>query len=129
MDVTIFLAKVLGMYMLLGGIAVIVRKRFVMSAVASLVEEKGARLILSVFDILLGLIIVNLHNDWSTITTSIISLIGWVAIVKGLTGVFLKDSTLEKFVQWFRAKNLYMYDGAVAIVLGLYLANAGFGWF
>lgn len=128
MEITILLAKVIGLYMLIGGVAVIVRKRFIMAAAAALVEDKGTRLILSIIDVLVGLLIINVHDDWSTLTAGIITLIGWAALAKGLAGIFLKDSSLEKFMGWFRRKNLYMYDGAIAIVLGLYLANAGFGW-
>lgn len=129
MEVTILLAKVLGLYMLIGGIAVIVRKRFIMAALASIVVEKGERLLISVIDILIGLLIINVHDDWSTLTAGIISFIGWAALAKGLVGLFMKDAALEKFVVMFRAKKWYMYDAAIAIALGLYLANAGFGWF
>lgn len=129
MELTILLAKVLGMYMLIGGIAVIVRKRFIMSALSAIVVDKGERLMISVIDVLIGLLIINTHDDWSSLTAGLITFIGWAALAKGLVGLFMKDSTLEKFVDMFRKKNLYMYDGAIAIVLGLYLANAGFGWF
>ncbi len=129
MELTTLLAKVLGLYMLIGGIAVIVRKRFIMAAAAALIEEKGTRLVVSVVDIIVGLLIINVHDDWSTLTAGLITFIGWAALVKGLAGLFLKDSTLEKFMHWFRVKNLYVLDGVIGIVLGLYLANAGFGWF
>lgn len=129
MALTILLAKVLGSYMLIGGIAMLVRKRFFMSALGAFIEDKGSRLMLAAVDTIFGLFIVNVHNDWSTLPAGIITFIGWAAILKGVTAMFLKDSTLDKFAASFREKQWYFAEGMIVVIVGLYLVAYSFNWF
>jgi hypothetical protein len=129
MELTILLAKVLGSYMVIGGVALLVRKRFFMSAFSSLIEDKGPRFILAAVDVLVGLLVINVHNDWSSLPAGIVTFIGWAALAKGVISMFIKDASLEKFATAFRTKKWYLPEALVVIVVGLYLAAFGFGWF
>jgi hypothetical protein len=129
MMLTVLLAKVIGSYMLIGGVALLIRKRFFMSAFSSLIEDKGQRFLLSAIDILFGLFIINLHQDWSTLPAGIVTLVGWSAFLKGVISVFAKDSSLEKFAKHFKEKKWYFPEAIVVIVVGVYLIAFGFGWF
>lgn len=129
MELTILLAKVIGTYMVIGGIALLVRKRFFMSGLTSFIEDKATRFLLSAIDLLVGLLIVNTHNDWSTLPAGLITLIGWITIVKGVVSMYAKDTTLEKLSTKFRQKKWYLPEAIIVIVIGLYLTAFGFGWF
>lgn len=129
MMLTVLLAKVIGSYMVIGGVALLIRKRFFMSAFSSLVEDKGQRFLLSAIDILFGLFVINLHQDWSTLPAGIVTLVGWVSFLKGVVAVFAKDSALEKFATQFKVKKWYFPEAIVVIVVGLYLVAFGFNWF
>jgi len=129
MLLTILLAKVLGLYMLIAGVAVLLRKREFLMAIGAFIEDKSTRLVTALFTLLVGLFLVNLHNDWSTLPASLITLFGWIAIVKGGAYLLLKESTLEKLVKYFYNRKWFVVDGVLAVLLGLYLAGFGFGWF
>lgn len=126
---TFLLAKVFGTYMIIGGIAILARKRFFASVVGALIEERAARIALSALDILFGLFIVNLHPFWGPLPVTLVTLIGWGALLKGILGFFLSDASLEKFGKTFRDKKLYMIEAVIIIIIGIYLAGFGFGWF
>jgi len=129
MELTILLAKVLGSYMVIGGVALLVRRRFFMSAFSSLVEDKASRFLLAAVDVLVGLLIINIHNDWSSLPAGIVTFVGWSALAKGVISMFLKDASLEKFAAAFRAKKWYLPEAIVVVVVGVYLVAFGFGWF
>jgi uncharacterized membrane protein HdeD (DUF308 family) len=129
MLLTILLAKVLGLYMLIAGIAVLLRKREFLLAIGAFVEDKSTRLIAALFTLLVGLFLVNLHNDWSTLPSSLITLFGWIATIKGIAYLVLKETTLEKLVKYFYNRKWFLIDGIISVLLGLYLAGFGYGWF
>lgn len=129
MMLTILFAKVLGLYMLIAGIAVVTRRRDLMMAVAAFVDDKSARLVIGLFTLLIGLFIVNLHNEWSTLPAGLVSLFGWIAVVKGSAYLFLREATLDRLVKKFYNRTWFMIDGVLAIVIGIYLAGFGYGWF
>jgi hypothetical protein len=129
MLLTILLAKVFGLYMVIGGLALLLRKRFIMSVLNAFLEEKAARVMIGAIDLILGLLIVNLHNEWATFPTTLITLIGWVALAKGVIALFATDAQLEKFIKRFREGKWSVIEGVIAVLLGAYLAAYGFGLF
>lgn len=126
---TILLAKVLGLYMFIAGVAVLTRRRQILMAIGALVEDKSARLVVGLFTLLIGLFLANLHNDWSTLPASLVTLFAWLAVLKGALYLFLKESTLDGMVKYFYNRKWFVVDGAIAVLLGLYLAGFGYGWF
>lgn len=129
MELTVFLSKVFGLYMLLAGIAVMFNRRHIMAGVVALAKERFAQLIAGTIALFMGLILVNLHNDWSTLPASLVSLIGWLAVLKGLVYLFLPEAKITKLMHALTERSWYTVDGVVAIVVGLYLAGFGFAWF
>ena len=129
MELTVFFAKVIGLYMLIAGLAIFMNKRHIMGAIVGLMHERAAQLIGGLIALIWGLVVVNLHNDWSTLPAALISLVGWAGVVKGVVYLFLPEAQLNKLMKMFTERSWYMADGIVAIVLGLYLAGFGFSWF
>lgn len=127
MELTLFLSKVFGLYMLIAGIAILLRRRHLMLAIAALVEDRYAQVLTGVISLLFGLLLVNVHNDWSTLPAGIISFLGWAGIVKGGVYLFLPEVKLQKLVRTLTNRTWYMVDGLIAVVAGLYLAGIGFG--
>ncbi len=129
MLLTILLSKVFGLYMIIAGLAVLTRRRQILLAVGALVEDKSARLVVGLMTLLIGLFIVNLHNVWDTLPTMLVSLFAWLAVVKGAAYLFLKESTLDAWTKHFLNRKWFMIDGVLTVLVGLYLAGFGFGWF
>ncbi len=129
MILTIFLAKVIGLYMLIAGLALFLNRRHMMLAVVSLGKERASQLIGGIVALFIGLVVVNLHNEWSTLPAALVSLVGWLGVLKGIAYLFLPEAKLAKFMHALSERKWYAIDGAVAILLGLYLTGFGFGWF
>ena len=126
---TILLAKIFGLYMLIAGLAIISNRKHMVLAIIAIAKERSSQLIGGLVALLLGLFIVNIHNDWSMLPASLVSPIGWASVVKGLTYLFLPEAKLTKLMHVLAERKWYMIDGIIAVILGLYLTGFGFGWF
>lgn len=129
MILTILLAKIFGLYMLAIGVSILMNRRQMMLAIVALMKDRAVQLMGGVMALLLGLFLVNIHNDWSTLPSVLVSLIGWAIFFKGLAYLFLPEPKLAKLVHALTERSWYMIDGVLAVIIGLYLAGFGFGWF
>lgn len=127
MLLTLFFAKVIGVYMVVGGLAVLMNPKRLMLAIVALTEERFASMIGGVVALVIGLTIVNLHNYWDTLPAAIVSLLGWLGIVKGLFYMLAPESSHQKIMKVFMNRKWYAIDGALVILVGAYLAGYGFG--
>lgn len=129
METTVMLAQILGWYLLIVGIAVLMNPRHIMLAVVALVRDRFSQLLVGLIALLIGLIVVTVHNDWSTLPATVVTLLaGWAGIVKGIFYLCAPQKQLEKLVHMFTERKWYVVDGVIAILLGLYLINYVYGW-
>jgi uncharacterized membrane protein len=128
MELTILLSKVFGIYLIIAGLACLVRQNWFMSIVHNFVEEKLMRVIVSAAELIAGLFLIFNHNVWSSFSTGLVSLFGWMMAVEGATYLFLPDRSFRKLIGFFNKKGWYSFFGLVAIVLGIYLTRISFGF-
>lgn len=126
---TILLSKVLGIFLVLFGVATALRSHYFMSVAETFVQERFARLILVLVELLAGLFLVVTHNDWSSLPAILVTLLGWIAVIEASAYLLLPDEILKRFVRHFRSPAWYVGGGLVSIVIGAYLAGYGFGLF
>lgn len=127
--ITIAIAKILGPYLFITGLAVLLKRKEIMLAVVSLFKEQAARFIGALMALLFGLIIISVHNDWSTLPAALVSFFGWGGVVKGVAYLFLKEDVIARLTEKLLTRRWYLIDGLVAVGIGLYLANYAYGWF
>ena len=126
MDISIFLAKVIGLYLLIMGL-VLLKKPDLQEMVNELSKNSALRLIAGVFTLILGLLLVVSHNVWSGgAYVIIITIIAWVVFIKGLLYVWLSDESYSKLVSKINPKSWVTISGVVNLILGFYLSYVGF---
>jgi hypothetical protein len=74
----------------------------------------------------IGLVIIINHNIWEASWIVIITITGWIALLKGAMMLLLPQS-YNKFAPWFKNKGLIIFAGFFALVFGGVLGY--FGWF
>jgi hypothetical protein len=121
---TLFLSRLIGLYCLIYGLATIVHGQFIADALAKLTSDPLAVLCLSVFTVIAGLAMVLAHNVWSKVpAVVIVTLVGWLTLVKGMAFLFLPASWLGRPLN----SGTYFYSvTGLLLVLGAYLAHEGF---
>lgn len=127
MPMTVLLSKVLGIFLVIVGAAILLRRRYYLPVYGAFVRERLLRAVTSLAEILAGLFLVVLYDEWSSPPAAILSLIGWMALLEGLMYTLLPDDFLEKFFNIFNTPAWYVAGGLLAIATGTYLAASGFG--
>lgn len=128
MELTILLSKVFGIYFIVIALLMLIRRNYLKSVLTSFADEPMLRFMMGVFMLLGGTFLVVSHNDWSTLPAGIITLIGWLTMVKSALYLSLSKESLSRWINWYYLEHGYGWWGIViALVLGVYLANAGFG--
>jgi uncharacterized membrane protein HdeD (DUF308 family) len=127
MEHTVYLSQVLGIFLVIAGASIMLRKRYYVPVIGEFVEERFTRMLMGILELLAGLFLVLAHTDWSTLPAGIITAIGYVLVIEGTAYLLLSDRTMSWTIRTFNKRWWYAIGGAGAIVLGLYLAASGFG--
>jgi hypothetical protein len=123
MPLTLLLSKALGMFCMIIGAMILLRRHYYISVFASFARERLTRTVISMAELLAGLFLVVMHNEWSPPAAAIVSLIGWLAIAESAVYLLLPDRFVEKFINTFNTPAWYKVGGLLAIVTGGYLAG------
>ena len=124
---TIFLAKLLGLYCIIVAVAMMTRKQSAIATVNALIRNPPLLLLAEVLGLAAGLALVLGHNIWSGGALPIaVTLLGWVMAIRGAALLALSpDATMRLFNALRYEDRFYFYMGAT-LLLGLYLTIAGF---
>ncbi len=125
---TLFLSRLLGLFFLICGLSMIVHKQVFTDALATLPGNPVAMWLMSMVISLAGLAMVLVHNVWSKCPlVVIVTLLGWLTLIKGIAYLFLPTRWLEGFFQAVLNNGVYVYSvAAFLLVLGAYLTYEGF---
>jgi len=125
---TSFLSKLLGLYCILVGLALMVRKEAAVETVNLLVHNAPLLYVLGVITLLIGLAMVLGHNVWSGgALPVIVTLIGWLALIKGALFLFLSPlQAVGLYWGCFHYQRFFYVYAAISVVLGVYLTYGGF---
>jgi hypothetical protein len=125
---TLFLSRLLGLYFLICGLAMIVHQNISTGALATLPDNRLAVLGISMLIVVAGLAMVLAHNVWSKPPlVFIVTLLGWLTLVKGVVYLLLPARWLAALVQTALNCGAYRYTAAAfLLVLGAYLTYEGF---
>lgn len=123
-DVSLFLAKIVGIYMLVIALAILVNKdRY--KKLAKKHEFSTIELhIMGTLGLVGGLLIVLTHNVWSG-WPIIITIFGWLALVKGALTLILPEM-IVKFSKDMGFENALALYGFAGLMFGAFFIYIGF---
>ena len=120
---TIFLATVIGWYMLIFGLLIVLKHRYVKAAMTDILAQQGLYFVLAILTLIIGLLIVTTHHQWSTEWPVAITLFGWVILVGGLIRLFF-PVTVHNMGKSFLKNTVKMKLFGISLALfGLYLLS------
>ena len=127
MDITTLFEQVFGIYLILTGILVLIQQEHIVSVGRLFGRDQALRFSMGALVTLGGLFMVLTYHDWSTVETTIITLVGWLVLVKGLALFFATDRQITAMIAKFGGVYGYKVWGVIALAAGAYLALLGFG--
>jgi len=120
MELSIFLGKVIGLYLLIVSVVMTINRKDYKKLLQSFQENFALTLVCGVFTLILGLLLVVGHNIWSNDWRVIITLIAWLTLAKGI-GLILVPL---KFLKAGGGRMLLKL--LVSFLLGTYLSYVAF---
>jgi hypothetical protein len=124
---TAFLSKLIGLYALFFGLAMFANKQATIDAVAAILRSPGLVLLSGIFALSVGLAMILSHNIWSGGALPIVvTIIGWLSMLKGLVLLFLSPAALAAYAQALHYERSFYLYAAITLVLGAYLTYGGF---
>ncbi len=126
MHTSIFLARLLGPLFLLPGIGVLINPRVFRALATEVVRSVTLIYLFGLVDFAGGLAIVLNHNVWAMSWRVLITLIGWVLLVRGAVRIAVPDTIMGYAPRYVGNKQIYPVIGAAAVILGLVLCYFGF---
>jgi hypothetical protein len=124
---TVFLARLLGLFLLIVGIAMEAQRETLAGTAMLLVHDQPLLLLFAMLTALAGLAIVLGHNVWKGgVLPVVVTLVGWVTLLKGIMLLFLPSGDLTEMIGWMHSDAWVSLHAILPIALGLYLTWAGF---
>lgn len=122
----IFLAKLFGLYFLVIGIVILIRRKAVMPAIAELAGNRPVLLTLAIIEIGAGLAVILAYPviDWSV--KGLFAIIGYMLFIEGLIYLASPYRATQRFIKAFNRSEWFMSGGVAAVLMGAYLVAYGF---
>ena len=125
MQTSIFIAKIASVIYLAAGIGFLFYGDYYKKVVRGFIDNPGASYIAAIFTIVLGFFIVSYHNIWEMNWRVIITILGWGALIKGVSVLAFPEPIMKLSEHMLKIKTL-QYFAPIAIILGLVLGYFGF---
>ncbi|OGG45396.1 hypothetical protein A2673_01245 [Candidatus Kaiserbacteria bacterium RIFCSPHIGHO2_01_FULL_50_13] len=125
METSLFLAKVLGLYLIIIIPAVVINRKHLHAFVDELTRSIALSYVLGFFALVVGLLVVLTHNVWTFDWRGLITVLGWLAIAKGIMRLYVPEIAMN-IAKKFTTTAIVWWC-APFFVIGLYLIYVGFG--
>ena len=119
---SIFFVKFMGYFMFLTGSALFLSKETRTAMLENMKNNESFLIAMGYITLLIGLPIVILHNVWELSVLGLVTLMGWVTLIKGF--VFLAKPSIVKKKE-LSEKNLKI-RGLIGALIGLGLMYCGY---
>jgi hypothetical protein len=123
-DVSIFLSKALGLYLLIVGSGMLINPR-IRSIFLDIMKNHTLLYMSDFMGLVMGILIVTSHNIWVFDWRLIITLIGWLTLVKGTLRVVFPHLGNPLFIKWMSCNAAYYTTVIVMILAGATIYYTG----
>jgi hypothetical protein len=125
----IFLAKLFGLYFIVMGVIMMLRRRSIIPAIKDFASNTGLRFVIAAIELIAGLALVLGYPTVSFSVVGVISLIGYMMVIESIIYMSMPARFVQNFIRSFNKPVWYNAGGVLAIVAGAWLAGTGFGYF
>ena len=125
MDLSIFVAQVVAIVYLSIGVGMLLDKKHYAKLFDGIMKDTSIMYLGGVMALLIGFSLVTFHNEWVKSWEVLVTIIGWLAFVKGVMLLAFPTTFIGMTKSLVKAKNLGVYS-FVVVVLGLVFGYFGF---
>ena len=124
---TTFLSRLIGLFSIFVWLPMVTHKQATVEMVTALIHNPRCCSSVGVMAVAAGLAMILGHNVWSGgALPVIVTLIGWLSLLKGLLFLFLSPEAASRFfLGGLHYEQLFYLYAAISFLLGIYLTYAG----
>lgn len=126
MELSLFLAKVIGWYFLIVGAFLLSRQLMVRSLIVDILANRALIFISGIITLILGLLLVLSHNVWVIAWPLVITIIAWMVLISGLIRLFLPEYAIQLGHWWLNKSSYLVVSAIINVLIGLFLLYKGY---
>ncbi len=127
MSLSIFFARFFGFYLVIGGLFLLLRRRFIKPLALDFFEQPALVILSASFSLVLGLAVVLSHNVWESSWRVVITLLGYLLLLQGIIRLFTPAEKIRERASKFVESNApAFYIGIISLIIGLFLLYRGY---
>jgi hypothetical protein len=120
-------ARIFGLWTLLVIVGMLADRQNTLDVISGFFANPPLMWTAGVFTSLVGIVVVVMHNRWSGgALPFIVTLYGWIVLVKGLTFVWLPATAEQAFYNALHFSQYFYFYFIVSLAIGAYLTYGGF---
>ncbi|MEK9614301.1 MAG: hypothetical protein VW080_10320 [Flavobacteriaceae bacterium] len=125
METSVLISKILSIIYLSFFTGVLLSRSYYRDVLSKWVDDPTGRILGGTMAILLGCIIIEIHNYWGVQWTVAVTLFGWLSLFKGIALIVFPQAFNTYKITILKAENL-RYFLVLALILGLFFGYFGF---
>jgi hypothetical protein len=126
MENSIFLAKIIGLVFLFLGLATLINREWYRQLITDFFDDRGLVYLSGVLTLVTGIAIVLVHNVWAPDWRILITILGWIAIAKGVMRLTFPALAMRSAKKFSTTTTPTIFSGVSVLVLGVVLASMGY---
>lgn len=126
MVVSIFLAKTIGLYLVIISAALMLKADEFKPMMLDMLRNPSLVLFSGIMALIFGILIVVSHNVWVMDWRVIITLLGWLTLLKGVGRLFYPEFVMKKATKCVENKTSYNIMMLITLFIGLVLLYFGY---
>ncbi|MBA3813841.1 MAG: hypothetical protein H0X26_05040 [Alphaproteobacteria bacterium] len=126
MENSIFLAKALGIYLIFISMTFVLCEKRLKDLILDMTKNSALMLVAGFMGLIVGILLVVSHNHWVKDWRVIITVVGWMALLKGMSLILFPDLIVKMSKQWINNKFAYYTTFLLSFLIGVILIYFGY---
>ena len=126
MSTSIIIAQMLGPYYVIVAVGVILNYKVYQQMIQELFKSTTLLYFTGIIALIFGLLIVTFHNIWSGDWRLIITITGWLAVLKGCCRILCPQALLNVAEYYQRHEGLLKILMVIVLIMGMVLTAIGY---
>ncbi|MEC7838459.1 MAG: hypothetical protein VX777_00305 [Chlamydiota bacterium] len=125
MDISIFLAKVFGIYLIVSGLLYAFKHNTMRYVINDYFDNNAVVMLGGIMSLMIGILLMVSHSVWEPNWKIVITVFGYMTFFKGIMHLFF-PSTASSWASKMTDGSYFVYISIVTLMLGIYLTYVGY---
>ena len=126
MTLSIFLAKVIGGYLVIVSLFMLFRQDMLRSLIKDILAQRALLFVIALITLILGLLLVTSHNIWIMAWPVIITLFAWLTLVGGILRLIFPEQISKIGSLWLKNPAYLKAAAVIYLIIGLFMLYKAF---